>query len=141
MTAGLRAALCLGTGIVLWVVFGAVQGARYWQVSGSGFTVGLLVAGALFGVTERPPAQRGQHGHHLAEAALLVIPGFATMLTAGPDAHPDGVWWYVTLTVGMFGAAGTHKVAADLRRSVPRAVGRFRRRRHGTALASGRPSR
>jgi hypothetical protein len=128
--------LCLCTGIVLWVVFGAVQGARFWQVSGSGFTIGLLIAGVLFGVTERAPAS-----HHLAEAGLLVIPGFATMLTAGPDAHPDGVWWYVTLTVGMFGAAGTHKLAADLRRSVPKAVGKFWRRRHNTALAGGRPSR
>jgi hypothetical protein len=108
-------------------------------------TIGLLVAGALFGATERPPAggpgPPGDQGHHLAEAGLLVIPGFATLLTSGPDAHPDGVWWYVTLTVGMFGAAGAHKVAADLRRTIPRAFGRFLRRRQRTALASGRPTR
>jgi hypothetical protein len=134
VTAGVRAAGCLVAGMVLWVLFGAVRGARYWQISGSGYLVGLLVAGAAFGLATAPGVRRD-----MAEAALMVVPGFATLATSGLGPHSDAGWWYVTLLLGMFIAAGAHRVGADLRRVVPPAVGRWlRRRRRPAALAGGR---
>ncbi len=118
----------------MWVVFGAVRGARYWQISGGGYLIGVMVAGGLFGLATPPGVRRD-----LAEAGLLVIPGVATMVTAGLGAHSDTGWWYLTLLFGMLAAAGTHRVGSDFRRVVPPAVGGwFRRRRHSTALAGGR---
>src|SRR5436309_2709127 len=82
VTVRARAAGCLGIGMALWVVFGAVRGARYWQISGGGYLLGLLVAGGLFGLTTHPGLHRDW-----VEAALLVIPGFATMATSGLGGH------------------------------------------------------
>jgi hypothetical protein len=122
--------------MVLWVVFGAVRGARYWQISGGGYMIGVIVAGGIFGLATPAGARRD-----LAEAGLLVIPGVATLLTSGLGAHADAGWWYLTLLLGMFAAAGTHRVGADLRRVVPPTVGRWRhRRRRPAALAGGRHS-
>ena len=130
VTAGVRAAACLGVGMVLWVFFGAVRGAADWQVAGGGYVVGLLVAGVVFGLVA--PVRNPRH---LAAAGLLVIPGFATLVAAGPGAHPDAAWWFVSLFLGLFGAAGTHRLAVELRRALA-PVGLCRRHRR-SALAEG----
>jgi len=101
---------------MLWVLFGAVQGAHDWQVSGGGFTVGLLVSGGVLGLLS-PPREPARS---LTIGALLVVPGLATLAVAGPDAHRDAAWWYLTLIMGLFGAAGAHRLAFQLRRAVCR---------------------
>jgi len=134
VTAGVRAVACLGVGMALWVLFGAVRGADDWQVSGGGYTVALLVAGGAFGLLAPPPQSR-----HLATAGLLVVPGLATLVAAGPGAHPGAVWWYVTLLLGLYGAAGTHLVGVELRRALRSELSRLLHRR--SALADGPDSR
>lgn len=121
--------------MALWVLFGAVRGADDWQVSGGGYTVALLVAGGAFGLLLAPPTEP----RHLATGTLLVVPGLATLVAAGPGAHPGAVWWYVTLLLGLFGAAGTHRVAVELRRAVRSELSRLLDRR--SALADGPDSR
>ena len=116
--------------MVLWVLFGAVRGAADWQVSGGGYVAGLLVAGFAFGLVA--PVRDARH---LATGGLLVVPGLASLLAAGPGAHPDVAWWFLSFVVGLWGAAGTHRVAVELRRAVPPATRRCRARR--SALAEG----
>jgi hypothetical protein len=101
--------------MMLWVLFGAVRGADDWQVSGGGFATGLLVAGGLLGLLAPPREPRS-----LATGALLIIPGLATLVVAGPGAHPGAAWWYLTLMVGLFGAAGAHRIAVEVRRMLCR---------------------
>jgi hypothetical protein len=134
VSAGLRVAACLGIGMALWVLFGAVRGAEGWQISGGSYLTGLVVAGALVGLVASAKEPR-----HLTHAALLVIPGLATLASAGPDAHPDGSWWYLTIAIGLVGAAGTHRLAWEVRRAIVPALVRWRHRR--SALAGGPPSR
>jgi hypothetical protein len=63
------------------------------------------------------------------------------MMTAAPATHSDAGWWYLTIGLATLGAAGMHRVGADVRRVVPPAVRRwYRRRRRPTALAGGRHS-
>ena len=134
MTAGLRAAALLAVGMGLWVLFGAVRGAADWQVSGGGYVVGILVAGLAFGLLAPRRAPR-----HLAAAGLLVLPGAATLVASGPGAYPDVEWWFVTLLVGLVGAAGTHRLAVELRRAlaVPGGQRRSRRSRRSPSRARG----
>lgn len=101
---------------MLWVLFGAVRGAHGWQVSGGSFTVGLLVAGGVLGLLSPPRETPGS----LTVGALLVIPGLATLAVAGPDAHRDAAWWYLTLMMGLFAAAGVHRIGFHVRRAVCR---------------------
>jgi hypothetical protein len=115
----------------LWVLFGAVQGAADWQVSGGGYVVGLLLAGLVFGLLAPAGEPR-----HLATAGLLVVPGGATLVAAGPGAHPDAVWWFVTLLFGLLGAAGAHRLVVELRRALALRQPRRRRSRRA-ALADG----
>lgn len=130
MTAGVRVAALLAVGMGLWVLFGAVRGAADWQISGGGYVLGLLLAGLAFGLLAPTGDPR-----HLATAGLLVVPGGATLAAAGPGAHPDAVWWYLSLILGLLGAAGTHRLAVELRRALAPAARRRRSRR--TALAEG----
>lgn len=134
MSASLRVAACLGIGMALWVLFGAVRGAEDFEISGGGYVTGLLVAGALMGLVASTKEPR-----HLTHAALLVIPGLATLASAGPGAHPDAAWWYLSLGAGLGGAAGFHWLAVELRRVVSPALARRLHRR--SALAGGPPSR
>lgn len=108
----------------LWVLFGAVQGAADWQVSGGGYVVGLLIAGAAFGLLAPRHDPR-----HLATGGLLVVPGAATLVAAGPGAHPDAAWWFVSLLFGLLAAAGTHRAVVELRRALAPTPGRRRPRR------------
>lgn len=134
MSAGLRVAACLGIGIALWVLFGAVRGADGWQISGGSYLTGLIVAGGVLGLVASAREPR-----HLTHGSLLAIPGLATLASAGPAAHPDGAWWYLTIGLGLLGAAGAHKLTLELRRALVPALGRLRHRR--SALAGGPPSR
>jgi hypothetical protein len=120
--------------MALWVLFGAVRGAEDWEISGGGYVTGLLVAGAAMGLVASAKQPR-----HRTHAALLVIPGLATLVSAGPGAHPDAVWWYLSLGVGFCGAVGTHWLALELRRVVSPGLSRRLHRR--SALAGGPPSR
>ena len=127
----MRAAALLAVGMGLWVLYGAVQGAADWQVSGGGYVVGLLLAGLAFGVSAPVRTPR-----HLATGALLVVPGGATLVAAGPGAHPNAVWWFVTLLFGLLGAAGTHRLVVELRRALA-VRGLTRRWSRRSALADG----
>ena len=120
--------------MALWVLFGAVRGAADWQVSGGSYVVGLLVAGGFFGLLA--PAREPRH---LRTGGLLVLPGLATLVVAGPGAHPDVAWWFVTLLLGMFGAAGTHRAIVELRRALQPGLSRLVHRR--SALADGPDNR
>lgn len=123
--------------MTLWVLFGAVRGAEDWQVSGGGYVLGLLVAGGVAGLIV--PRRELATARHLTPAGLLVVPGLATLATAGPGAHPDAWWWYTTLVLGLFGAAGTHRLAVEVRRLLCWSPGRRRGRR--SALADGAHNR
>lgn len=120
--------------MALWVLFGAVRGAEGWEISGGDYVAGVLVAAALVGLMASSAQPR-----HWTDAGLLVIPGLATLASAGPGAHPDAAWWYLSLGVGFLGAAGTHRLAYDVRRTVSPALARRLHRR--SALAGGPPSR
>jgi hypothetical protein len=134
VSAGLRVAACLGIGIALWVLFGAVRGAQDWQVSGSGYVIAVVACGALMGLVASVKQPR-----HWAHAGLLVIPGLATLAAAGPDAHEDAAWWYLSILIALLGAAGAHWAALEVRRHVGPPVSRLVHRR--SALAGGPPNR
>jgi hypothetical protein len=102
-----RAAACLGLGTVLWTVAGAVRGATYWQVSASSYLLALLAVGGLLGLL--------WPGQHLRTGALLAVPGFAALVTAGAHDHADAFWWLFTVAVGGCGAADSHRLAVELR--------------------------
>jgi hypothetical protein len=102
-----RTVACLGLGGVLWVVLGAVRGATYWQVSARGYLVGMVVAGAVVGLL--------LPGRHLLTGALLALPGIASLVTAGPNDHPDVFWWVLTVVLGGFASAGSHWIAVEVR--------------------------
>ena len=127
VTAGLRAAALLAVGQGLWVLFGAVRGAADWQVSGGGFVVGLLVAGLAFGCCAPRDDPR-----HLLTGGLLVLPGGATLVAAGPGAHGGVAWWFLTLIVGLLGAAAAQRLVVELRRALAAWVRRRRSAPGGT---------
>lgn len=103
-----RTIACLTLGVVLWVGFGAVRGASYWQVSANGYLVGLIVLGAAVGAVAPGP--------HLWTGLLLVAPGVLALISAQPDDHPDGWWWVLTMGLGACAAAASHRLTVSLRR-------------------------
>lgn len=100
--------VCLGLGVLLWAVLGAVPGARSWEISANGYLLGLVIAGGLIGLVAPGP--------HMRTGLLLVAPGAATLVAASPGDHPDAVWWMLTLLLGACFAAGSHRLAVELRR-------------------------
>lgn len=101
---------CLGLGVVLWTLLGAVQGATYWQVEATGYLAGLAATGLVLGLVWPGPALR--------TGVLLAVPGVAALLVGGTGDHPDAGWWFLTLVLGAYGAAGCHWLAAELRRRI-----------------------
>lgn len=102
-----RAVACLGLGVLLWAVVGAVRGATHWEISASSYLVALVAMGAALGlVWPGPPGRTG---------VLLAFPGFAALVTAGPHHHADAFWWLVTVILAGFGAAACHRLAVELR--------------------------
>lgn len=120
--------------MALWVLFGAVRGAQDWQLSGSGYVISVIVAGMLVGLSASAKQPR-----HWAHAGLLVIPGLATLVSAGPGAHDDAAWWYLSILMALLGAAAAHWAAFEARRHLGPTLSRWLHR--GSALAGGPPSR
>jgi hypothetical protein len=106
-----RTVVCLALGSVLWVVWGAVREASHWQVSANAYLVSLVVAGAVLGAVWPAP--------HLVTGALLAGPGAFAVLAAGPGGQRDFVWWLLTVVVGLFAAAGSHRLMVELRQRFP----------------------
>ncbi|MGH9209195.1 MAG: hypothetical protein ACRD2C_00770 [Acidimicrobiales bacterium] len=102
-----RMVVCLGSGVLVWALLGAVRGAASWDVSATGYLLALLAAGAVFGLVWPGP--------HLLTGALLALPGAATLITSSPPDQPDAFWWLLTTVVGGYAAAGTHRLAVELR--------------------------
>lgn len=104
-----RTVVCLALGGLVWVTLGAVRGATYyWQVSANGYLAGIVVLGTLLGLVWPGP--------HLGTGFLLALPGFATLVTAGPRDHPDQLWWLLTVVIAGYAAAGAHRAAVEIRR-------------------------
>jgi hypothetical protein len=121
---------------VLWIELGAVRGATQWQVTATGYVVGLVLAGLALGLLAP--------GGHYATGALLAIPGAATLVTATAEEHPDLLWWSVTVVLAWLAAAGSHRLGTELRWLLPllrhpRALRSLGRRRRGLPLS--RPGR
>jgi hypothetical protein len=98
-------------GAALWLELGAVRGATQWQVTATGYVVGLLVAALVLGLVLPGPAY--------ATGVLLVVPGGAALVTATRTDHPDLVWWCVTVVLAGFTAALVHRLGRDLRYYLP----------------------
>jgi hypothetical protein len=121
---------------VLWVELGAVRGANQWQVTATGYVVGLILVGLALGLA--------LPGEHYATGALLVIPGAAALVTATAEEHPDLLWWSVTVVLAWLAAAGSHRIGTELRWLLPllrhpRELRSVSRRRRGLPLS--RPGR
>lgn len=114
-----RSAACLALGSVLWLQFGAVQGASRWQLSGGEYLVGLAVGGALVGVL--------WPDRHLRTGVLIVAPGALALLSLmAQGARIDTFWWVLTVVVGVYLVAGSHLLSVEVRRRMARLRGRPR---------------
>jgi hypothetical protein len=102
---------CLALGAALWIELGAVRGATQWQVTATGYVVGLIVTSLVLGLVVPGP--------RYTTGALLVIPGAAALVTATAAEHPDLLWWLVTLVLGVYVAAVVHGIGTELRRLLP----------------------
>ena len=102
---------CLAVGAALWLELGAVRGATQWQVTATGYVVGVLVVGLGLGLVAPGP--------RVATGVLLVLPGAAALVTATSDDHPDLVWWCVTVVLSGWAAALLHRLGTDLRHLLP----------------------
>jgi hypothetical protein len=98
-------------GAALWLELGAVRGATQWQVTATGYVVGVLVVSFALGLVAPGP--------RYATGVLLVLPGVAALVTATTVDHPDLVWWCVTVVLVGYAAAFVHRLGADLRRLLP----------------------
>jgi hypothetical protein len=128
---------CLALGAALWLELGAVRGATQWQVTATGYVVGVLLAALVLGLVVPGP--------RYATGVLLVLPGAAALVTADRVDHPDLVWWCVTVVLSGFVAAYVQRLATDLRRLLPMLRHpkelRFQRRRRRDGLPLGGPGR
>ena len=128
---------CLALGAALWLELGAVRGATQWQVTATGYVVGVLLASLVLGLVVP--------GSRYATGVLLVLPGAAALVTADRTDHPDLVWWCVTVVLSGFLAAHVQRLATDLRRYLPLLRHpkelRFQRRRRRDGLPLGGPGR
>jgi hypothetical protein len=102
---------CLALGAALWLELGAVRGATQWQVTATGYVVGVLVASLALGLVAPGP--------RYTTGVLLVLPGAAALVTADRTDHPDLVWWCITVLLAGFTAALVQRLATDLRRFLP----------------------
>jgi hypothetical protein len=128
---------CLALGAALWLELGAVRGATQWQVTATGYVVGVLAASLAVGLLA--PGSRYDTG------VLLVLPGAAALVTATAEDHPDLLWWCVTLVLAGLTAALSHRIGAELRHVLPllrhpRELRSSGRRRRG-GLPLGGPGR
>jgi len=98
-------------GAALWLELGAVRGATQWQVTATGYVVGVAAAGFVLGLLAPGP--------RWATGVLLALPGGAALVTATTADHPDLMWWIVTVVLAGALAALLHRVGADLRRFLP----------------------
>jgi hypothetical protein len=98
-------------GAALWLELGAVRGATQWQVTATGYVVGVLVSALVLGLIVPGPSYE--------TGALLVLSGAAALATASTSDHPDLVWWCVTVVLSGVAAGLAHRLGADLRRVLP----------------------
>jgi hypothetical protein len=119
-------------GAALWLELGAVRGATQWQVTATGYVVGVAAAGFVLGLLAPGPAW--------TTGVLLGVPGGAALVTATTTDHPDLVWWCVTVVLAAGLGALLHRGGTDLRHLLPllRHPKELRfarhRRRHGLPL-------
>jgi hypothetical protein len=102
---------CLALGAALWLELGAVRGATQWQVTATGYVVGVLLSSLVLGLLV--PGLRYTTG------MLLVLPGAAALVTATAADHPDLLWWCVTVVLAALLAAFANRIGSDLRRFLP----------------------
>jgi hypothetical protein len=102
---------CLALGAALWLELGAVRGATQWQVTATGYVVGVLLSSLLLGLIAPGP--------RYTTGVLLVLPGAAALVTATAAEHPDLLWWCVTVVLAALVAGLAHRIGADLRRFLP----------------------
>jgi hypothetical protein len=88
-----------------------VRGATQWQVTATGYVVGVLLTSLVLGLVTPGP--------RYATGVLLVLPGAAALVTATTVDHPDLVWWCVTVVLAGYAAAIVHRLGADLRSVLP----------------------
>jgi hypothetical protein len=98
-------------GVALWVELGAVRGATQWQVTATGYFVGLVLISLVLGLVAPGP--------RYTTGVLLVIPGAAALVTATAAEHPDLLWWLLTLVLGGYVAAVVHGIGTELRHLLP----------------------
>jgi hypothetical protein len=102
---------CLALGAALWLELGAVRGATQWQVTATGYVVGVLLSSLLLGLIAPGP--------RYTTGVLLVLPGAAALVTATAADHPDLLWWCVTAVLAALVAGFAHRIGTDLRRFLP----------------------
>jgi hypothetical protein len=98
-------------GAALWLELGAVRGATQWQVTATGYVVGVLATSLVLGLVAPGP--------RYATGVLLALPGAAALVTATSADHPDLVWWCITVLLAGWAAALAHRLGTDLRHLLP----------------------